>query len=129
MSAQMNRGWQPICRMVVILTLHSRLPVTPWGLETCIGATRDGGRIVQVGIQPAGQSAVSVNKLVAKELELAGTFLSNDEFRWAVDALVHGRIDIGPILTGEFSLADAISAFEMASDRSKAMKVSLVASV
>src|SRR5271165_7082265 len=98
----------------------------PLGLETCIGATRAGGRIVQVGIHPVGQSAVLVNKLVAKELELIGTFLSNEEFRWAVDALVHGRIDIGPILTGEFSLADAISAFEMASDRSKAMKVSLV---
>ena len=101
----------------------------PLGLETCIGATRYGGRIVQVGIHPAGQSAVLVNKLVAEELELIGTFLSNEEFRWAVDALVHGRIDIGPILTGEFSLADAISAFEMASDRSKAMKVNLVTSV
>jgi L-idonate 5-dehydrogenase len=99
---------------------------SPLGLETCIGATRAGGRIVQVGIQPAGQSAVSVNKLVAKELELVGTFLSNEEFRWAVDALAHGRIDVGPILTGEFLLADAINAFEMASDRSKAMKVSLV---
>ena len=84
---------------------------------------------MQVGIHPAGQSAVLVNKLVAKELELIGTFLSNEEFRWAVDALVQGRIEIGPILTGEFSLADAISAFEMASDRSKAMKVSLVTSV
>jgi hypothetical protein len=30
------------------------------------------------------------------------------------------------MLTGEFLLADAISGFEMASDRSKAMKVSLV---
>jgi L-idonate 5-dehydrogenase len=98
----------------------------PLGLETCIGAARARGRIVQVGIQPVGQSAVPVNKLVAKELELIGTFLSNEEFRWAVDALVHGRIDIGPILTGGFSLADAISAFEMASDRCKAMKVSLV---
>jgi L-idonate 5-dehydrogenase len=38
------------------------------------------------------------------------------------------RIDIGPILTGQFSLGDASSAFELASDRSKAMKVSLVAS-
>ena len=34
-----------------------------------------------------------------------------------------------PILTREFLLADAVSAFEMSSDRSKAMKVSLVASV
>jgi L-idonate 5-dehydrogenase len=100
----------------------------PLGLETCMGATRAGGRIVQVGIQPAGQSAVSVNKLIAKELELVGTFLSHEEFRWAVDALADGRIDVGPMLTGEFLLADAISGFEMASDRSKAMKVSLVSS-
>jgi len=58
---------------------------------------------------------------------LIGTFLSHEEFRWAVDVWVHGRIDIGPILAREFSLTDAISAFELASDRSKAMKVSLVA--
>jgi L-idonate 5-dehydrogenase len=82
---------------------------------------------VQVGILAAGQSAVPMNKVVAKELELIGTFLSHEEFRWAVDALVQRRIDIGPILSGEFSLGDAISAFELASDRSKTMKVSLVA--
>ena len=82
---------------------------------------------MQVGILPAGQSAVPMNKVVAKELQLIGTFLSHEEFRWAADTLVHGRIDIGPILTGEFSLADAIGAFELASDRSKAMKVSLLA--
>jgi hypothetical protein len=69
-----------------------------------------------------------LNKLVAKELELVGTFLSHEEFRWAVDALVRRRIDISPMLSGEFSLPDAVSAFELAADRSKAMKVSLVAS-
>ena len=82
---------------------------------------------MQVGILPAGNSSVPMNRVVAKELELVGTFLSHEEFRWAVDALVHRRMDIGPILSGEFSLADAISAFELASDRSRAMKVSLVA--
>jgi L-idonate 5-dehydrogenase len=56
-------------------------------LETCIGTTRPGGRIVQVGILPAGQSAVPMSKVVAKELELIGTFLSHEEFRWAVEAL------------------------------------------
>jgi L-idonate 5-dehydrogenase len=67
-----------------------------------------------------------MNKVVAKELQLIGTFLSHEEFRWAADTLVNGRIDLGPILTGEFSLADAIDAFELASDRSRAMKISLV---
>jgi len=65
-----------------------------------------------------GQSALPMNKVIAKELEL---------IRWGVDALVHGRIDIGLILSEEFPLANAIGAFELASDRSKAMKVSLMA--
>jgi threonine dehydrogenase-like Zn-dependent dehydrogenase len=45
------------------------------------------------------------SRMVAKELELIGTFLSCEEFRWAVETLVHGRIDIGPILTDSFRLA------------------------
>ena len=44
-----------------------------------------------------------------------------------MEILVQGRIDVDPIPNGEFSPADAIGAFELASDRSKAMKVSLVA--
>jgi len=73
----------------------------PLGLETCIGATRAGGRIVQVGIHPAGQSAVLVSKLVAKELELVvASFLTKHSA--GQSTAVHGRIDIGPILTEEF---------------------------
>jgi len=96
-------------------------------LENCIDATRPGGRIVQVGLLPAGNSGTPVNKVTAKELKLVGTFRFHEEFQWAVDALVAGRIDVGPILSGEFSFSEAVSAFELASDRRKAMKVSLVA--
>jgi L-idonate 5-dehydrogenase len=96
-------------------------------LENCIDATRPGGRIVQVGLLPAGNSGTPVNKVTVKELELAGTFRFHEEFQWAVDALVAGRIDVEPILSGEFTFSEAISAFELASDRRKAMKVSLVA--
>lgn len=96
-------------------------------LENCIDATRPGGRMVQVGLLPAGNSGTPVNKVTTKELEVVGTFRFHEEFQWAVDALVAGRIDVGPILSGEFSFSEAASAFELASDRRKAMKVSLVA--
>ncbi|HEY1476828.1 MAG TPA: L-idonate 5-dehydrogenase [Chthoniobacterales bacterium] len=96
-------------------------------LENCIDATKPGGRIVQVGLLPAGNSGTPVNKITVKELELVGTFRFHEEFQWAVDALVAGRIDVEPILSGEFTFSEAISAFELASDRRKAMKVSLVA--
>jgi L-idonate 5-dehydrogenase len=99
----------------------------PRALENCIDATRPGGRIVQVGLLAASNSSTPVNKITVKELELVGTFRFHEEFQWAVDVLVAGRIDVQPILSAEFTFSEAISAFELASDRRKAMKVSLVA--
>jgi L-idonate 5-dehydrogenase len=95
-------------------------------LESCIEATRPGGRIVQVGILPGGKTMAPLNKVTAKELELVGTFRFHEEYEWAVDALITGRINVDPILSGTFEFADAVEAFDLASDRRKAMKVSLV---
>jgi L-idonate 5-dehydrogenase len=97
------------------------------GLENCIDATKSGGRIVQVGIFPAGSLTAPINKLLAKELELFGTFRFHEEYRWAVQALVSGRVNVDPILSAQFPFSGAIEAFEMASDRRKAVKVSLIA--
>jgi L-idonate 5-dehydrogenase len=97
------------------------------GLENCIDATQPGGRIVQVGILPAGNAGAPINKLIAKELELFGTFRFHEEFQWAVQALISGRINVDPILSAQFTFQDAIKAFELASDRRKAVKVSLIA--
>jgi L-idonate 5-dehydrogenase len=97
------------------------------GLENCIDATRPGGRIVQVGILPAGNAGAPMNKLLAKELELFGTFRFHEEFQWAIQALISGRVKVDPILSAQFTFPDAIQAFELASDRRKAVKVSLVA--
>ena len=60
------------------------------GLENCIDALRSGGRIVQVGIFPAGNLGAPVNKLLAKELELFGTFRFTKNFngqwmRWPAE--------------------------------------------
>ena len=97
------------------------------GLENCIEATQPGGRIVQVGIFPAGSAGAPMNKVLAKELELFGTFRFHEEFQWAVQALISGRVKVDAILSAQFTLPDAIKAFELASDRRKAVKVSLIA--
>ena len=47
------------------------------------------------------------------------------EFSCAVDFLASGAIDMRPLLTGIVPLADAVRAFELAADRSSAMKVQL----
>ena len=36
-----------------------------------------------------------------------------------------GRVDLAPLLTGRFDAADAVAAFELASDRRRSMKVQI----
>ncbi len=96
------------------------------GLETCVHATRPGGRMVQVGMLPPGLTPAPINRIIAKEIDFFGTFRFHQEFAWAVQALVSGRINVAPMLSAQFDFAHAGQAFELASDRRKAMKVSLL---
>ncbi len=93
-------------------------------LSGAIEVTRPGGTIVQLGIAPDGMT-LPVNLLVAKEISLRGTFRFHEEFEWAVDFLASRAIDVAPLLTEVVPLADAVRAFELAADKSRAMKVQL----
>ena len=46
-------------------------------------------------------------------------------FALAVAMMRDGRIDVKPLISHTFALDDAVDAFEMAGDRSRAMKVQL----
>jgi L-idonate 5-dehydrogenase len=92
-------------------------------LASAIEVVRPGGTIVQIGIN-AGDVTFPLNTLVAKELTLRGTFRFHEEFDWAVRLLESG-FDVAPLLTEMVPLADAVRAFDLASDRSRAMKVML----
>jgi len=97
----------------------------PAGLASALQFTMPGGTIVQVGMMPRGDSPVSMNRIVAKELNLIGTFRFDREYATAVAALVAGEIDVTAMLTHEFTFAEAVQAFAMAADKRRAMKVSL----
>jgi len=86
---------------------------------------RPGGRIVQIGMMPKGDIPLPVNLLMAREIDLVGSFRFHDEFNVAVDALASGRIDITPILSASFPLGEANAAFAVAGDRERAIKVQL----
>jgi L-idonate 5-dehydrogenase len=79
--------------------------------------------IVQLGL--GGDMTLPINTLVAKELELRGTFRFDEEFALAVRMIGSRAIDVRPLLTASFPFAEAKAAFDLASDRSKAMKVQL----
>lgn len=79
--------------------------------------------LVQLGL--GGDVSIPQNMVVAKEIEMKGTFRFHEEFGLAVDLINRGRVDLKPLLTGTFPLEDAVKAFEAAGDRSKSMKVQL----
>jgi L-idonate 5-dehydrogenase len=92
-------------------------------LAGAIQAARPGATIVQLGL--GGEVPLPVNVLVAKEITLRGTFRFDQEFAWAAEFLASGAIDVAPLLTEVVPLRDATRAFDLAADRSRAMKVQL----
>ena len=81
------------------------------------------GILVQLGL--GGDVSIPQNMVVAKEIEMRGTFRFHEEFGLAVDLINQKRVDLAPLLTGVFGLEEAIHAFEIAGDRSRSMKVQL----
>ena len=81
------------------------------------------GILVQLGM--GGDVSLPLGPIVSKEIDIRGTFRFHEEFAWAVDFLARGLIDATPLLTDVISIDMAQKAFELAGDRSRAMKVQL----
>jgi L-idonate 5-dehydrogenase len=94
-------------------------------LNAAIDAVHPGGTIVQVGSLPAGPSPVTANRIMAKELDVRGSFRFDAMFATSVTALVKRLIDVRPLLTGVMPMSEARAAFELAGDRSRSIKVQL----
>lgn len=89
-----------------------------------IEVLRPRGTLVQVGFGSGGMT-VPQNALIAKEIEVRGSFRFHSEFALAVDFINRGRVDLRPLLSGGYPLEEAVTAFEAAADRSRSMKVHL----
>lgn len=92
-------------------------------LASALAALRPRGRAVQLGL--SGDMQVPMMLIIAKEIALIGSFRFHEEFAVAVDMMAAGLIDVTPLVTHSYPLADFAQAFEMATDRSQAMKVQL----
>jgi L-idonate 5-dehydrogenase len=69
--------------------------------------------------------SLPINMIVAKELQIRGTFRFDEEFRLAVELMGKGLVDVKPLLTETVPFERAREAFELASDRDRAIKVQL----
>jgi len=81
--------------------------------------------VVQVGNLPGGPLSVPLNPVMAKELDLRGSFRFDAEFVEAVDLIGEGQIDVLALVTARRPLAEAPAAFRLALDRSRSVKVLL----
>jgi len=96
-------------------------------LKACVAAVKRGGTVVQVGTLPHEPLPFVVNEIMSKELDLKGAFRWGIEFDWAVDYLSSRRVDVRPLISGQFPLQDAVKAFELAKDKTRSTKVQVIA--
>jgi L-idonate 5-dehydrogenase len=92
-------------------------------LAAGIGAMRPGGTILQLGL--GGDMTVPVQTITAKELTLTGSFRFHTEFFTAVSLMRKRLIDVKPLITHTLGLDEAVAAFEIAGDRTRAMKAQI----
>ena len=92
-------------------------------LRLGLDVLRPRGILVQLGL--GGDMALPMNQVTAKEIEMRGSFRFHEEFALAVDLINAKRVDLSSLLSGTVPLAEAERGFQLANDRSKAMKVQI----
>jgi L-idonate 5-dehydrogenase len=90
-----------------------------------LAAMRPRGIAVQLGLGGA-ETPVPLNMIVAKEVDLRGSFRFHKEFPMAVANMQSGQIDVKPLITHETGLDAAEDAFRVASNRGAAIKAQVV---
>ena len=86
---------------------------------------RNNGRISMVGINIGKKLPVELGKIQIKGLRMKGCVGSPYVWEKALKFLQNSKIDLTPIQTHEFPLEEAETAFELASQRDKCIKVVL----
>ena len=95
-------------------------------LGNCIELVRRGGTIVQVGTLPLEGVHLFANQIMVKELDIRGSMRFGNVFSRAVRLLERQRLNVQPILTGRFPIAEAAKALQLAFDKKVSMKVQIV---
>ena len=81
------------------------------------------GVLVTVGL--GGDLSLPMNQIVAKEVDLRGTFRFHAEFATAVQFLNQGLVDGKPVITNVLPMSRALDAFALAADKSQSLKVQI----
>ncbi len=93
------------------------------GIRDGLNTLRPCGILVQVGL--GDDVRLPLNVIVAKEIQIRGTFRFDREFETAVDMLNNRAVDVRPLITHVLPFREATSAFDLAANRTISMKVQL----
>jgi L-idonate 5-dehydrogenase len=92
-------------------------------LTSAIAVLRPGATILQLGL--GGDMTLPMMQITAKELVLKGSFRFHSEYATAISLMQKGLIDVKPLISETVGLQEALKGFELANDRSRAMKVQI----
>ncbi|MFN5826935.1 MAG: L-idonate 5-dehydrogenase, partial [Rhodobacterales bacterium] len=92
--------------------------------EQGLHTARRGGTIVQVGTLP-GSVTLALNLVMARELALVGSFRFANAFQTSITLVAQGRIDVRPLITAVYPLADLPVAIEAAIHDRRNIKVQI----
>ena len=81
------------------------------------------GTVVYVG--QGARPEINISTIVTKEIDVIGAFRFIDEFKQAVDYIARNRAQIRSLLTAAVPASDPMSAFDLAADKARSLKVHL----
>ncbi len=94
-------------------------------LRQAFEAVRRGGTIVQIGTLGTADVPLPANQVMAREIQLMGSFRYGAVFDEAIRLANSGRIDLRPLVTRVFPLSQASEAMTVAGSRESVLKVQL----
>ena len=93
-------------------------------IEQAIAVTRQGGRVVQVGV-PTDKVTIELRKVIIGELEIIGEHATQWDFGAAIEMIQNKKVDVTSLITHTMPLEKTLDAMHLAMEGREAVKVVL----
>lgn len=113
---------QPLAEQDLTVDVHLECSGAPGALADGLRALEPAGISVAIGMNPDDEISLPIAAIQAKELRLTGTFRYANTYPAAIALAASGRIQLAPLVSHRFSLAEAEQALTIARRDPSAVK-------